>query len=81
MTKNLYTKRLASIGHSINYELGINNTFYSTLTFIWVIVLKTTLFTHSLSVLPVLHGDLIILNERFPHEELGRCTIKFDKDF
>lgn len=35
-TKTFLLVQLASIGHSINYELGIKNAFYSTMTFIWV---------------------------------------------
>lgn len=36
MTKTFMPEHLASTGHSINYELGANNTFYSILTFIWM---------------------------------------------
>lgn len=35
-TETFMQEHLASTGHSINYELGINRIFYSTLTFIWV---------------------------------------------
>lgn len=34
--KTVMLEHLASTGHSINYELGINKTVSSTLTFIWV---------------------------------------------
>lgn len=36
ITKTFMLEHLASTGHSINYELGINKTFFNTLTFIWV---------------------------------------------
>lgn len=81
MIKTLLLEHLFSLGHVINYEPGMNNTFYSTFVIYLGSMFYKQLLTGSLSILPLLHDDLIIQNEKLLHLELGRDTAKFYSEF